>query len=133
DRLGLHRGLVHGAIPKVDQFLRMSDGPVRAAATFMAIVGAGDGVAAAQGLCKGGGVDGACPAAVAFLPVAGVPDGRRRQPEGKLDIGVAAWTNDTANVAMGGYPALTGRRPTRSGGRPGGGFWDAPRRGGGGV
>ena len=41
-----------GAIPEVDQFLRMSDGPVRAAATFMAIVGAGDGVAAAQGSAK---------------------------------------------------------------------------------
>ena len=112
DRFGLHRGLMHGAIPEVDQFLRMSDGPVRAAATFMAVVGAGDGVAAAQGLCKGGGVDGACPAAVAFLPVLGVPGGRRRQPEGKLDIGIAAWTNDAANVAMGGYRARTRRRRT---------------------
>jgi len=60
---------MHGAVAKVDQFLRMSDGPVRAAATFMAVVRAGDGVAAAQGLCKGGGIDGTCPTAVAFLPV----------------------------------------------------------------
>src|SRR4029453_8232494 len=117
DRLGLHRGLMHGAIPKVDQFLRMSDGPVRAAATFMAIVGAGDGVAAAQGVCKGVGVEGPDPAAVAFLPVLAVPGGRRGQPEGKLDIGIAAWTCDAANVAMGGYRARTCRRRTRSGGR----------------
>ena len=32
---------MHGAIPEVDQFLRMADGPVRAGATCMAIVGAG--------------------------------------------------------------------------------------------
>src|SRR4029078_12926600 len=72
DRFGLHRGLMHGAVPKVDQFLRMSDGPVRAAAPFMSISGSGDGVTAAQGLCKGGGVDRACPTAVAFLPILGV-------------------------------------------------------------
>src|SRR6185503_2357392 len=129
DRFGLQRGLMDGAIPKVDQFLRMADGPVRAGATFVAIVGAGDGVAAAHRLSKGRGVDGACPAAVAFLPVLGVPGGRRRQPEGKLDIGIAAWTNDAANVAIGRYRAGSRWRRTRSRGRGCGAFRHARRRG----
>ena len=129
DRFGLHRGFMHGAIPEVDQFLRMPDGPVRAATTFMAVVGAGDGVTAAQGLCKGGSVDGACPATVAFLPVLGVPGGRRRQPEGKLDFRIAARTYHAANVAMGGYRARTRRRRARSGGRRCGAFRHARRRG----
>src|SRR5687767_11485422 len=120
---------MYGAIPEVDQFLRMSDGPVGAAATFMTIVGAGDGVPAAQGFCKGGGIDGACPAAVAFLPVLGVPGGRRRQPEGKLDIGIAAWTDDAANVAVGGYRARTRWRRTRSGQRRCGALRHVRRRG----
>src|SRR5437773_10020958 len=72
DRFGLLRGFMDGAIAEVDQFLRMPDGPVRAAA-FMAIVGSGDGVTAAQRLCKSGGVDGAGPAAVALLTILGVP------------------------------------------------------------
>ena len=78
DRFGLHRGFMYGAIAEVDQFLRMPDGPVRATATFVAIVGSSYGVTAAHRLSKSGGVNRACPAAVALLAILRVPRGRRR-------------------------------------------------------
>src|SRR5580765_171660 len=128
DRFRLQRGFMYGAIAEVDQFLRVPNRPIRTAATFVAVVGSSDGVTAAHWISKRAGVNRACPAAVALLAIFGIPRGRRRQPQGKLDFRILGWAYHAANVAMSGYHTRTCRR-TWNRRRRGGAFRHARRRG----
>src|SRR5579863_10772790 len=94
NRFGLQVGLVHGAIPEIDQLLRVSDCPRCAGATLVTVVGSCRGVTTLQGLGKPGGVDRSCPAAIAKLQIFSIPSARRN-PQLEMDLGVLCRPDDS--------------------------------------